>query len=127
MFFIIFISSLPYLLIYFALRYVIKRHNKSSVTFNVDTDLEYYREKLNGISPATISLLIDLSLEQHKDLESMKLYYDINEVCFIKKNDKLVLNNPNNIKLDQSDYILLNYFYDGNESYKYNKKHNYYA
>lgn len=111
--FIIFISSIPYILVYLGLRYAIKKYNRNRVTFDVDTDLEYYREKFNGVSPAVMSLLMDLSLETGKDLGAMKLYYELNNIYLYEKDGSLYLNNPNNIKLNKSDDILLNYLYKG--------------
>ena len=111
--FIVFIRSIPYILVYLGLRWAIKRYNRNRVTFNVENDLEYYREKFNGISPAVMSLLMDLSLETGKDLGAMKLYYELNRIYLYEKDGGLYLNNPNNIKLNKSDDILLNYFYKG--------------
>ncbi len=39
------------------------------------SDFEYYRDKLDGISPATMSLLTDLQIEQKKDVAASILQY----------------------------------------------------
>lgn len=39
-------------------------------------DFEYYREKLTGLSPATISILTDLEIEQQKDVTASILQYE---------------------------------------------------
>jgi len=114
--FIMFIISIPYILVYLGLRWAIKSYNRNRVTFDVETDLEYYREKFNGISPATMSLLMDLSLEPEKDLGTMKLYYELNSIYLYEKDGSLYLNNPNDIKLNKSDDILLNYLYKGKKN-----------
>lgn len=110
--FIIFISSFFYVAIYVGIRYGIKKFNKSKVTFDAKNDLEYYREKFNGISPATMSLLMDLNVESNKDLGAMRLYYELNDIYLYEKDGSLHLNNTNNIKINKSDDLLLNYFYD---------------
>ena len=111
--FIIFLNAIPHTLIYLGLRWGIKKYNRSRVTFDVETDLEYYREKFNGVTPATMSLLMDLSLESEKDLGAMKLYYEINNIFLYEKDGSLYLNNPNNVRINKSDDILLNYLYKG--------------
>lgn len=39
-------------------------------------DFDYYREKLTGLSPATISILADLEIEQKKDVAASVLQYE---------------------------------------------------
>ena len=104
--------SIPYLIIYFSLRYAIKKYNKSVVSFDINEDIEYYREKFKGINPATMSLLMDLNLENDKDLGAMKLYYELNNVYMYVKEGKIEINNPKGLKLNNSDTILLQYFFD---------------
>lgn len=107
-----FIMIIPYLAIYIGVRYGIKKYNKANVTFDVESDLDYYRETFNGVSPATMSLLMDLQLESTKDLGAMKLYYELNDIYLYVKDGGIHLNNPNNIKLNKSDDILLKYFFE---------------
>lgn len=111
--FFIFLNAIPFILIYLGLRWTIKKYNKSRVTFDILSDLEYYRETFAGISPAEMSLLMDLSLETEKDLGAMKLYYELNNIYLYEKDCSLYLNNPNSVKLNKSDDILLNYLYKG--------------
>ena len=115
--FAIILTSLPYLIVYYALRYAIKKYNKSVVTFDVEYDLEYYREKFNGISPATMSLLMDLNLETDKDVGSMKLYYELHDIYMYVHDGQICLNNPKGIKINKSDEILLKYFFDNKNKY----------
>lgn len=110
--FSIILSSFPYVIIYWGLRYTIRRYNKSVVTFNVEYDLEYYRDKFNGMSPATMSLLMDLNLESDKDLGAMKLYYELYDVYMYIRDGQVGINNPHEIKINKSDEILLKYFFD---------------
>ena len=108
----IFFNALPYIIVYLGLRYFIKKYNKSIVTFDVVENLEYYREKFNGISPATMSLLMDLNLEVEKDLGAMKLYYELNDIYMCVRDKETGINNPRGIKLNYSDEVLLKYFFN---------------
>lgn len=103
--------SFPYIAIYIGIRYSIKKYNRRRVTFNSELDIEYYRDKLHDFTPAEISLLMDLDIEVGKDLGAMKLYYELNNIYLYENNFELCINNPNQIKLNKSDEILLNYFY----------------
>lgn len=108
----LFIKSIFEITVYIGIRYSIKKYNKSRTTFDIELDLEYYREKFNNINPATMSFLMDLNLENTKDLGSMRLYYELNNIYLYEKDNKLEINNPNNINLTKSDEILLNYLYN---------------
>lgn len=48
--------------------------NSSFITVN---NLEYYRDKLEGITPGAISMLEDLRIEQDKDLTACILHYEM--------------------------------------------------
>ena len=39
-------------------------------------DLDYYRNKLTGLTPGEISLLEDLQIEEEKDLSAYILWYE---------------------------------------------------
>lgn len=45
-------------------------------TITSKQDFDYYRDKLTGLSPATISLLTDLDIEQEKDVTASILQYE---------------------------------------------------
>jgi len=106
----VFIRSLPFFAIYFTMRHVIKKHRVSKSTFNANSDIEYYREIFNGVSPATMSLIMDLGLENEKDLGAMRLYYELNNIIKYDNTGKMYIDNLNTIKINKSDEILLNYF-----------------
>ena len=112
------LNSLPYLIVYVSLRYTIKKYNRSVATFDVEHDLEYYREKFNGVSPATMSLLMDLNLETDKDIGAMKLYYELHDIYMYVHDGKVCLNNPKGIRINKSDEILLKYFFDNKNKFE---------
>lgn len=45
-------------------------------TITSKQDFDYYRDKLTGVSPATISILTDLEIEQEKDVAASILQYE---------------------------------------------------
>ena len=69
------ITSLPVVLLWRAVSHTMKRTAMGNATFRVDEDFDYYREKLTGIPPATISLLMDLQIEVKKDMAALLLKY----------------------------------------------------
>ena len=101
---------LPFLIVYLGIRYAVKKYNKSVVTFDAESDIEYYRDKFKDINPATMSLLMNLNLELDKDLGAMKLYYELNDIYMYMSGSEIGINNPNKIKINTSDEILLKYF-----------------
>ena len=57
-----------------------KKELLSNCTFITMQDLDYYRDKLTGLTPGEISLLEDLSLETEKDVSACILRYEYLEV-----------------------------------------------
>lgn len=66
-------ASLMFLLIYFPISQNMKKAAVNRATFNVAEDYDYYREKLSGLSPVTISILMDLEVETEKDIAASVL------------------------------------------------------
>lgn len=69
------ITALPIVLIWRAISHTVKKSAIRNATFRIDEDFDYFREKLTGISPATISLLMDLKIEDKKDIAALLLKY----------------------------------------------------
>lgn len=69
------ITALPIVLIWRAISHTVKKSAISNATFRIDEDFDYFREKLTGIPPATISLLMDLKIEAKKDIAALLLRY----------------------------------------------------
>lgn len=69
------ITSFPVILIWRAVSHTVKKTVIQRVTFQTSEDLEYYREKLSGLSPTTISLLMDLQIETKKDVSALILKF----------------------------------------------------
>ena len=69
------VTSLPIILIWRAVSHTMKNAAIRNATFRADEDFDYYREKLTGIPPTTISLLMDLQIETKKDMAALLLKY----------------------------------------------------
>lgn len=69
------VASLPVVLIWRAVSHTMKKAAIQNATFQADEDLDYYREKLTGVPPVTISLLMDLQIEAKKDIAALLLKY----------------------------------------------------
>lgn len=69
------IVALPVILLWRAISRTAKNAVIKKATFHTEEDFDYYREKLTGISPATISLLMDLQIEMKKDVTALLLKY----------------------------------------------------
>lgn len=64
---------------FFIGKIIIKTYIKTTIcncTITNMHDFDYYREKLTGLSPATISILTDLEIEQKKDVAASVLQYE---------------------------------------------------
>ncbi|MGN0614523.1 MAG: DUF2207 family protein [Porcipelethomonas sp.] len=64
---------------FFIGKILIKTHLKTTIqncTITNMQDFDYYRDKLTGLSPATISILTDLDIEQKKDVAASILQYE---------------------------------------------------
>lgn len=64
---------------FFVGKIIIKTHIKTTIrncTITNMHDFDYYREKLTGLSPAIISILTDLEIEQKKDVTASILQYE---------------------------------------------------
>ncbi len=64
---------------FFIGKIIIKTHIKTTIsncTIKNMQDFDYYREKLTGLSPAIISILTDLEIEQKKDVAASILQYE---------------------------------------------------
>lgn len=65
--------SVPVILLWRGVSHAAKKAVIRNATFHVDVDFDYYREKLTGIPPTAISLLMDLRIETKKDVTARRL------------------------------------------------------
>lgn len=78
--------SIPGVAIYLIIRFNIKKNNRKNATFKVVNDIEYYRNDFGEISPALISLMANLDIENKKDISAMLLYYKLNKIIRVSDN-----------------------------------------
>ena len=69
------LASLPIVLIWRAVSHTMKKAAIQNATFQADEDFDYYREKLTGVPPATISLLMDLQIEAKKPANKSQVLF----------------------------------------------------
>lgn len=100
-------SSIPGLIIYIIIRININKNKRKSLTFEAVNDIEYYRNDFGEMSPALISLMINLDIENKKDITAMLLYYKLNNVINIS-NDEIIINEHK--KLTEADKNFLKWF-----------------
>jgi hypothetical protein len=97
------IVSVPLTLIYRAVSKTAKDAAKRNATFRITEDFDYYREKLSGLSPTTVSLLMDLEIEQDKDIAASVLHLTLIGVL----SPDGAIKDPNRQGLNESDRLLL--------------------
>lgn len=85
-------TSLPVILLWRAVSHTVKKAAIRSATFRITEDFDYYREKLTGIRPAAISLLMDLQMETKKDIAALLLWYVKMGVVSIEEGKVRILN-----------------------------------
>lgn len=96
-------------LFHFARKQIMR--NNSFITVE---DLDYYRDKLTGLSPGTISLLTDLKIEPKKDRAACILKYENMGILKMEENRYIVNTDvPEFASLRESDRFLLNALCNG--------------
>lgn len=106
--------SIPVVLIWRAVFRQLKRNAIKRSTFNPELGLDYYRDKLGGLSPVEISMLIDLEVEPEKDISALLLKYQMKGIINIDEKKVQVLK-PDDQSLLSSDKILLQTIIDQGE------------
>lgn len=101
------ISILPFIMIYLGIKVAVKSNERKNVVFEVVDNIEYYRENLGEISPAIISLMMDLDIENNKDICAMLLYCQSKKMIWFDEQKNIVINHKNNIS--ESDEAFLNW------------------
>lgn len=104
--------SLPILFIYRAVSASLKKSAIQNASFQVSADLDYFRDKLSGLSPATISLLMDLQIEPNKDLAALILRFTMLGLVTTQDGEVRVVS-QSHPSLSQSDRFILAAFARG--------------
>ena len=111
----IIVKNFIILAIYMAYRIPKKRIIKQNTKYEVIDNIEYFRDRFNGITPPEISLLTDLEIETKKDLAASILnLYNKKLISFNSKKDIVVNKNVNTDNIRESDKLLYSYLLNNN-------------
>lgn len=80
-----FLSLVPFIIGKIVIRMGLK-NSMQNCTITSMQDFDYYRDKLTGLSPAAISILADLEIEQKKDIAASVLQFE-NQGLLIEQED----------------------------------------
>lgn len=104
---LMFVTFIPLFGIYSLIRHVINKNIRKKATFDIVNDIDYYRDNFGEISPSLISLMIDLDIEEEKDLTAMLLFYKLNNIITVENNN-IILNQS--VTLNESDKKFFEWF-----------------
>lgn len=103
---IIAITSLPIYGIYLGVRATKRRHEKQRVSYDVIQDIDYFREEFKDLSPAMISMLMNLKIERKKDVAATLL--SLEQKGFIRVENGMIQAYPKSgAELPRSEQLLL--------------------
>lgn len=97
------IISIPMMFIYRSVSKTAKKAAARNATFQITEDFDYYREKLSDLTPANISLLMDLEIEPDKDIAASILRLTMMGV--LSQDGEVI--DRNKLALTESDKILI--------------------
>ncbi|MBQ4522305.1 MAG: DUF2207 domain-containing protein [Lachnospiraceae bacterium] len=116
-----FISSIvPFLAVKLLLRSARKQMLRNNTFITVE-DFDYYRDKLDGLSPGAISLISDLKLEPRKDIAASILKYKEMGIL-TEENGKYHADYLEQSSLKESDRYLINKLVQGSQGIEYDKE-----
>ena len=101
------------ILIYIPIRISTVEKVKKNMKYKVVDNIEYYRDKYESISPAEMSLVLDLEIERKKDISATLLSLNIKGLLDFE-DDKIKINNTGNLEnLKPSERYLFEALKDG--------------
>lgn len=103
------ILSLPFMAIYSGIGSQIVKKQKEKITFNSNESILYYRDIFKDISPATISLLMDLDLNSNKDKKAMLLYLQQKQALTMNDENGIIIKEAVYNQLIKSDQVFIDY------------------
>ena len=107
------LCTLPLTIVYYLRRKVIVRVKRENEKFTPRENIMYYRELLDGLTPATVSILDNLEMEDKKDLTAGLLKLMISGHITIEENVFKVNENKDINSLSVSQKVLFNMVKDG--------------
>lgn len=100
------IFSAPLVFLWRAVSHQVRKGLLQRTTIPLVQELDYYRDKLDGLSPTVISMLVDLQIEPQKDAAALILKYELMGVVSTEGGG-IAVKNPNHPGLQPSDKALL--------------------
>lgn len=101
--------------IYLAYRIPRKRILKQNTKYEVIDNIDYFRDRFTGITPAEISMLTDLEIETKKDLSASILNLYNKKLISFDNNNKMIINKDvNTDHLKESDSYLYSLLLNNN-------------
>ncbi len=100
------VSYIPLMMIWHAISHTMWKSAVKDASFPVFQDFDYYRDELEGISPAVISMCTDLEIETQKDITAQILSYSLKGIVDLSGNTVQVMN-IDDPSLSLSDKYLL--------------------
>lgn len=100
------ILYVPLMMFWRAVSRTLRMNAIKTTTFNVLQDFDYFRDELTGISPATISMCVDLDIEIEKDITAQFLAYSMKGIVELES-DRITVLNAKHPDLRESDRFLL--------------------
>jgi len=67
------LTTIPVLAAYYGISRAVRRNRRARVQYDVIQNIDYFREEFKELSPADISLLMDLKIEKEKDITATLL------------------------------------------------------
>lgn len=98
--------TLPVTIVLLARKTVDSTHEVQNRKYKSEENIIYYREKLKGISPITISLMKNLKVEEEKDFAATLLKLQLNGNILIEDNGLKILSNDGSNLLPNEDILL---------------------
>ena len=106
--------SIPITLLWRSVFRQLKRNAIKRSTFRADLGIDYYRDKLEGLSPVEISMLTDLGIEPEKDVSALLLKFQMKGILKID-GKKVQVNRPDDPSLLPSEKLLIQAIIDQGE------------
>lgn len=118
--FFVILRSIPMILIANIVSKCLKKDYINRIKYNKKLNIDYYRDIIDELNPAEVSMLIDYKIENNKDRAALLLYYQNKNIINIE-NNVIVNVNYNDPSLTYLDQSLLKIIIN-NENINYNVK-----
>lgn len=88
------LTTIPILAAYYGISRAVRRNRRTRVQYDVIRNIDYFREEFKELSPADISLLMDLKIEKEKDIAATLLSLEQKKWIRIENDSIVPLQTP---------------------------------